>query len=199
MRSAWRPSRQRGEAMNRTAWIGLAKLIAVGALVGLALAAFNGHGRQQYQAGRQDERNNWLQRDNEALRIANGRIATLQQAAREKEQTHGKAMDGIAAQHQKDLKDARTEQDRVIADLRARNLRLRVPVIASTSAACRGGGAGIEAGPGTGQRDGEATAELSDAAAEFLVGLASEADDVARQLSACQAVVIADRQQQEGQ
>ncbi|MDH0048595.1 lysis system i-spanin subunit Rz [Comamonas terrigena] len=185
--------------MNRTAWIGLAKLIAVGALVGLALAAFNNHGRQQYQAGRQDERNNWLQRDNEALRIANGRIATLQQEARDKERAHGQAMDGIAAQHQKDLKDARTEKDRVIADLRARNLRLRIPVVTTASAACRGGGAGSEAGPSTGQRDGEATAELSDAAAEFLVGLASEADDVARQLSACQAVVIADRQQQEGQ
>lgn len=63
--------------MNRDAWIGLAKLLAALALGGLALAAFHGHGKQQYQAGQQDERNTWLQRDNEALRFANGRIATL--------------------------------------------------------------------------------------------------------------------------
>lgn len=185
--------------MNRTAWIGLVKLLAAVAGAGLLWSAFYTHGEQQYQAGRQDGLNAWLKRDNDALRQANQRISTLEQEARDQERAHGQAMDAIAVQHQKDLKDARTEQDRVIADLRARNLRLRVPVVTTASAACRGGGAGIEAGPGTGQRDGEATAELSDAAAEFLVGLASEADDVARQLSACQAVVIADRQQQEGQ
>lgn len=184
--------------MNRAAWIELAKLLAALALGGLALAAFHGHGKQQYQAGQQDERSTWLQRDNDALRIANGQIATLQQEARDQERVHGQAMADIATQHQKDLKDARTEKDRVIADLRARNLRLRVPVVATASAACSGGSAGPEAGPGAGQRDGETTAELSEAAAEFFVGLASEADDVARQLSACQAVVIADRQQQEG-
>ena len=184
--------------MNRDAWIGLAKLLAALALGGLALAAFHGHGKQQYQAGQQDERSTWLQRDNDALRQANRRISTLQQEAREQEWAHGLAMDGIANQHQKDLNDARAEKDRVIADLRARNLRLRIPVVTTASAACRGGGAGSEAGPSTGQRDGETTAELSGAAAEFFVGLASEADDVARQLSACQAVVIADRQQQEG-
>lgn len=185
--------------MNRTAWIALAKLLAAVALAGLALEAFYSHGEQQYLAGQQDERNAWLRRDNEALRIANGRITTLQQAARDQEQAHGKAMAEIASQHQKDLKDAGAEKDRVIADLRTRNLRLRVPVVSTTVTACGGGGAGTEAGAGAGQRDGETTAELSGAAAEFLVGLASEADDVARQLSACQAVVIADRKQQEGQ
>lgn len=174
------------------------KWLAILALTFVVLMAFNEHGAQQYTAGQQDERSTWLQRDNAALRIANEQIATLQQEARDQEQAHGQAMADIAAQHQKDLKDARTEKDRVIADLRARNLRLRVPVVATTSGACSGGGAGSEAGPGAGQRDGETTAELSGAAAEFFVGLASEADDVARQLSACQAVVIADRQQQEG-
>ena len=175
------------------------KWSAILALTFLALAAFNQHGAQQYKAGQQDERGAWLARDNEALRTANQRISTLQQKARDQERDHGLAMDGIAAKHQQDLKDVRNEKDRVIADLRTRNLRLRVPVVATTSAACSGVSSSPEAGSGTGQRDGETTAELSGPAAEFLVGLASEADDVARQLSACQAVVIADRQQQEGQ
>nr|WP_314710603.1 lysis system i-spanin subunit Rz [uncultured Comamonas sp.] len=185
--------------MSKTAWIALAKLLAVIALAGTALVAFKGYGEQQYQAGLQTERNSWLGRDNEALQIANGLIAELQQKAREQEQVHGTAMAGIAVQHQQDLKHVRTEKDRVIADLRARNLRLRIPTFSASNATCSGSGAVSEAGAGTGQRDGEESAELSGAAAEFLVGLTSEADDVVWQLSACQAVVLADRKQQEGQ
>lgn len=185
--------------MSKTAWIGLAKLLAAIAFAGTVLVAFKGYGEQQYQAGQQAERTSWLGRDNEALRTANGRIATLQQEVRDKEQAHGKAMAGIAGQHQEDLKHVRTEKDRVIADLRARNLRLRIPAVPTTSSACSGSCALSEADTGTCQRDGEETAELSGAAAEFLVGLASEADDVVWQLSACQAVVFEDRKQQEGQ
>lgn len=199
MRNAWPQFRRRGDAMNRTTWMSVLKWSAILALVFFALVAFNQHGAQQYQAGQKDERGAWLARDNAALRAANQRISTLQETAREQEQAHGRSMAGIAAQHQQDLKDVRTEKDRVIADLRTRNLRLRVPVVAPTSAACSGGSSSPEAGSGTGQRNGATTAELSGPAAEFLVGLVSEADDVARQLSACQAVVTADRQQQEGQ
>ena len=46
---------------------------------------------------------------------------------------------------------------------------------------------------GTSGSDASATGRLSPQLAEFLVGEASRADDVATQLAACQAVVKADR------
>lgn len=199
MRNAWRQSMQRGEAMNRAAWIGLVKLLVVAASAGLVWLAFVGYGEQQYQAGELAERSTWLQRDNSQLQEANARIATLQQTARDKEHAHGQEMAAIGTKHQEDLDHVRTEKNRVIDGLRARNLRLRIPVISTASAACSGVDTSGEAGASAGQRDGEETAELSGAAAEFLVELTSEADDVAWQLSACQAVVETDRQQQEGQ
>jgi len=173
--------------MKRGVLLALAALLAAGAL-----------GAGAYRAGMNAERNAWLARDNAQLRSANARIAQLQAQARAQEQAHGTAMAAAAAQFKKDLHDVRTQKDGVIADLRSGRLRLRIPVV-PTSAACGAGGAGgasTEAGAGAAGGDGEARAELSGAAAEFLVSLASEADAVVRQLSACQAVVAADRELQ---
>jgi len=169
--------------MKRGVLLALAALLAAGAL-------------GTYRAGMNAERNAWLARDNAQLRSANARIAQLQAQARAQEQVHGTAMAAAAAQFEKDLHDVRTQKDGVIADLRSGRLRLRVPVVAAASAACGAGGASTEAGAGAAGGDGEARAELSAAAAEFLVSFASEADAVVRQLSACQAVVAADRELQ---
>ena len=171
--------------MKRGVLLALAALLAAGAL-----------GAGAYRAGMNAERNAWLARDNAQLRSANARIAQLQAQARAQEQAHGTAMAAAAAQFKKDLHDVRTQKDGVIADLRSGRLRLRVPVVAAASAACGAGGASTEAGAGAAGGDGEARAELSGAAAEFLVSFASEADAVVRQLSACQAVVAADRELQ---
>jgi hypothetical protein len=51
----------------------------------------------------------------------------------------------------------------------------------------------VQSGASTGSGDGEAGAELSVAATEFLLGEADRADRLVHQLDACQAVVEADR------
>lgn len=76
------------------------------------------------------------------------------------------------------------ETDRLRTQLRAGTARLSVPVVGSCRLPATGTGAGGS--------DGAARAELSAQAADDLVALAADADAVARQLGACQAVVVSD-------
>ncbi|WP_148716691.1 lysis system i-spanin subunit Rz [Chitinolyticbacter meiyuanensis] len=90
--------------------------------------------------------------------------------------------------YQESLTHEKARHDRLLADARRGAVRLSVPV--RTVDACPVPAAAA----GTGRGDGEARAELSDAAAGFLVGLAFDADTVVRQLTACQAIVDSDRE-----
>jgi prophage endopeptidase len=81
------------------------------------------------------------------------------------------------------LQEANNEQTRIIADLRSGNLRLRKRLASSSGPVAAGAGASDAAAqPGLQEQD-----------AEFLVRLAGEADDVVRQLSACQSIIQIDR------
>ena len=153
-------------------------------------------GRGQFEHGRRTERAEWLARDNVALKQANTRIQQLEEQGRVKERQHAQDMAVAEADYQEGLKHERAAKDRVIADLRSGALRLRVAVTEANNTDNNSGNAAATLGTGTAGGDGAARAELSDAAAEFLVGLAGEADEVTRQLSACQAVVVADRKPQ---
>jgi hypothetical protein len=94
----------------------------------------------------------------------------------------------LSGHYQSELKRTTDEKERVLAGVRAGDRRLYV------DARCPGRGDGVPAAePGAGGRDGEARAELSRQAAEFLVSLASEADAAVKQLAACQAVIESDR------
>lgn len=167
----------------------LAAVLLVAALIGGIYA----YGQQQFGLGEEVERSAWLARENTTLTTANARIKELEDQARIKEHEHAQGMAKASAQYQEDLKNEKTAKDRVIADLRSGALRLRIPV---TCPGAAGGSATATPGSGAVGRDGETRAELSFEASEFLVGLTSEADEVVRQLTACQAVVIADRKQQ---
>lgn len=169
------------------------KLLAAVVLIGAVVGAIYAYGQQQFGLGEKAERSAWLTRENTSLTKANARITELEGQARAREREHAQDMAAASAQYQKDLKHEKAAKDHAIADLRSGALRLRIPV-ACTKGAC---GSGATA-PGTSAsgRDGETRAELSVEASEFLVGLASEADEVVHQLTACQAVVIADRKPQ---
>jgi hypothetical protein len=170
-----------------------AKLLGAVLLVAAIVAAIYAYGQQQFGLGEKAERTAWLARENTALTKANARIKELEDQARAKEREHAQDMAAASAKYQEDLKHEKAAKDRAVADLRSGALRLRIPVACPDGA----GGSGIATpGPGTVGRDGETRAELSVQASEFLVGLASEADEVVHQLTACQAVVIADRKQQ---
>lgn len=166
------------------------KLLAVVALIAAVVAAFYAYGQQQFGLGETSERAAWLARENIALTTANGRIKELENQARTREHEHAQDMAKASTKYQEDLKHEKAAKDRVIADLRRGDLRLRVPVTCPVSAA---GGRTAALGTGTAGRDAGARAELSVEASEFLVGLASEADEVVHQLGACQAIINADR------
>jgi hypothetical protein len=164
----------------------LAALLLIAAVLGIVYA----YGQQQFGLGEKAERGTWLARENGQLVTANAKLKSLEEQYRTQEHDHAAALASISSQYQKELAHVKADKDRVIASLRDGSMRLRIPVAATVSA---NGGIASEVTPATTGRDGETRAELSVAAAEFLVGLASEADEVAKQLGACQAVINADR------
>lgn len=184
--------RQRGIVQGWLLLIGV--IVILGLIGGIAyqvkstIADADKHG---YDRGVEETTAAYAKRDNAALAAANIRINELQEAARKREREHAAQLNDISGQYQQEVGNA----NRKVADLtrrvRAGDLRLRDP--GAVCAAQGGGGRVPEASGSAGGRDGGTGTELSAATAEFLISEANRADDVARQLAACQAVVRADR------
>lgn len=175
--------------MNST----LVKLAVIGLMSGLLIAMWEYHGQQQFKAGERAERSTWLTRETDQLLAANAKIKSLEEQYRQQEQDAADAIAIISFNYQKDLQHVQAEKDRVISGLRDGTVRLFVPTASSLHP--DGGAPAAVAAPACGC-DAAARAELSGAAAEFLVGLASEADEVAKQLGRCQEIIKADRRNQ---
>jgi len=167
----------------------LAALLLIAAVLGIVYA----YGQQQFGLGEKTERGTWLKRENGQLVTANAKIRSLEEQYRMQEHDHTAALASISSQYQKDLAHVKADKDRVIASLRNGSMRLHIPIAATVQP--NGGTASAVVLAATG-RDGETRAELSVAASEFLVGLASEADEITKQLGRCQDVINADRDQQ---
>ncbi len=172
------------------AWV---KLLAVALAIVAIMWAIYAYGEEQFSRGEVAERARWQVRENEELAAANSTIIMLNRQARDRERQHAEDMALASAYYQEDIRRVELKKDRVIADLRAGTQRLRIPIAASP-AACSG--ITTEAFAAASGRDGAARAELSGSAAEFLVGLAIDADKVVHQLTACQQIIKADRDQQ---
>ncbi|WP_290872050.1 lysis system i-spanin subunit Rz [Aquabacterium sp.] len=117
---------------------------------------------------------------------------SLQAQVRAAEHKATQDMAAIDAQHQKDIADERSKASATLASYRAGTLRLRdefAPTIGPAQPVLPG------VATSTGKRDAAGTGGLQPAHVEFLVQIASDADQVAKQLAACQAVVRADRGQ----
>lgn len=164
--------------------------IIIGLLIAWATSLF-GVGWWQNAAGHVAERTEWQARENTELRTANHKIKTLQEDARNAEQGHAVALADISTDYERKLSDANKQRAVDAAAVRDGNLRLRDPS-APGFRAC--GSLGAKIGAGASGRDGQTTGELSAAASGFLLDLANDADDVARQLDACQAVASKDRE-----
>ena len=160
------------------------------AIIGLAM--YWGANRL-IETGKTRQRLEQAQTENAAMAAANDRIVKLQSEVRQKEAVYAAAVNAIQTKFVKDLQHEKARHDSTVAALRSGALRLRIPV-----ASCSQGGGSAVGTPGAsaGGRDAAPRAELSEPAAEFLVGLASDADQVVHQLTACQAIVAADRAQQ---
>lgn len=154
---------------------------------GLSLA---GVGWWQRSDGETVERSAWQSRENAELIAANGKVKTLEEDARKAEQDKAAALSAISTDYERKLSDANKQRAADAAAVRSGSIRLRDP---SAPGLHTCGGLATETAAGTSQRDGGTAGELSAESAGFLLDLANEADDVARQLGACQRVVIEDR------
>jgi hypothetical protein len=168
-----------------------ARALTILVLLAIIAALVFGYGERRYDQGVAKDQAANLKRDNVALAKANTTIQMLQADARAKEQANAEKDAAISAQYQKELQHEKVTLDRIVTDLRTGVVRLRIQLARARTAP---GDSAAAPGTSPGGCDGAETGELSPAASEFLVGLASEADDVTHQLTACQAVVIADRQ-----
>lgn len=121
-------------------------------------------------------------------------IAQLQQQARQAEQQTAAAMAQIDEQVQKAIENEKAKADAVIAAYGAGTVRLRDRFTCTTGS----GGSVPATTTGTGQRDDTTQSGLQRTDVEFLVRIASEADELAEQLAACQSVVKADRASAKG-
>jgi prophage endopeptidase len=129
-----------------------------------------------------------LAREGEAQRVSMQQALLAQEQVRVIERRHAQSLAAISTDYERKINEATQLRAADRAALRAGSLRLRDP------GRPVGDGSGAQFAAGTGRCDGRAPGELSTEAAEFLLGLASDADDVAEQLAACQRVVTADRQ-----
>jgi prophage endopeptidase len=161
-------------------------------IIGLLLAwgaSLGAVGWWQNGAGHKAERVAWQAREIEQ----NNRFAAATKKAEEDrradEQAHAAAVDVIARSHAQEIEDARKQKDRDVAAARAGTVGLRFNASRDPAGGCKPSGPAAGAGNG----DGGATTELPREIAADLFALADDADEVVRQLSACQAVVRADR------
>lgn len=165
--------------MARSKFILLVIQIAIMAAVGL----------WQNNAGHVAERTTWQGRENKQLASANDTIKRLQTAARKQAQDHAARLSAISSTYQQELQDAEAQRRADIAAVRA-GFRLRLPSAAAPNPHI---GSVPEAGAAAGRCDGSTGTELPDTVTADLLGLAADADDIVRQLTACQSVILADR------
>lgn len=146
-------------------------------------------GSWQNDAGHVAEKSAWQTRENIELAQANAKIIVLNQAVRDQEHRSAEQINQIAIVYEKDKSHEIEKRDAVIAHLRAGTLRLFDPASAIGTDGNTTGQTAASSRCG----DGTASGELSGQTGEFLVSLASESDEVVRQLTTCQSVITEDR------
>lgn len=167
--------------------------IAAAVAVAAGLAWLAGWKEDLRNEGRNEIRLEVATRDNDALEAAAREIAALQADIRAQEATRAQAVARIDQTGQKRLREAQNEADTLRSQLAAGVVVLRDPNQPAACPATGDRGAGGETGPGPGVDHGAEKAELPRATAEFLRGLAAEADSAVIALTACQDVLRADR------
>lgn len=149
-------------------------------------------GSWQRADGAQNERLQWVERENREIADANEKIMRMQLDARMRERLHSLRLNEISTEHLKELKNVQTQRDRDVAAARNGSLVLRLSPTGFKASPDPAGAAAAASG----RCDGEARSELPREIAADLLALAYDADAVVHQLSACQAVVASDREGQ---
>lgn len=131
------------------------------------------------------ERARWVTKTAAADAAWQKKIDGLNAENRAAEQTYRANIAVVAEKFTQEQENAKTENARLRAAVRAGTLRLRDPHITEQSCPPATG----QATPAASRSDDRAPGELSREAAEFLFGLASEADALAEQLAYAQQVI----------
>lgn len=171
--------------MRRERGFGIEIYLIAAVVLGLALTGTYFYGRHD---GKVLERAKWEKRDNEALRKANQDLDAAHRKLRDEERQSAERLQLVSGEYQKEITDVREQNRKRLAAVDHGDLRLRDPAAGHTCPDRAG-----EALPTAGRRAGPAPGELSAAASRFLLELTGEADEVAKQLAACQAVIRTDR------
>lgn len=176
--------------MNQRGSITLIWVGAIAAVAAMALGAvlINNYGDGRYDEGKADEHAAWTKREASELATANGRIRELNTQAREQESQNAIALAVIGKDLEKKRDIHERRRDDAIDAARVDPIGLRVPIQPGTTT-CQdpGGNPAGETATAPGERDGAATARLSDEAARFFVSEATRANQIVEQLTACQA------------
>lgn len=155
----------------------------------VAAAMFAGTAYKAYQLGADGVRAEYAARDLKASQDYAAKEREITEAYRAKEAKLAQQVAAVSKDYQRKVANAHTQRLADLAAIDARTLRLRDP--GTDSQAC-GSTAATPSATASG-RDDRSGAYLSDKAARFLLGLATEADSVVTQLSACQQILIDER------
>lgn len=178
--------------MTQRGSVVLAYLIGAAAVLGALFLIYRTIESNGCDRCRQEIEARYAQRDNDQLKAAHDRIQTLQNEARAAEAKRAADLAAISSWFQGKLSAQSKQHERDLAAVRDDSLVLRDPGHTQPAANCGGSSQSQTGAPASG-RDGEARAQLSDAAAGFLLGEANRADAIVNQLTACQAVITSDR------
>ncbi len=161
------------------------KLVILGVIVTGVVTAYNVHvnGLIDEAVTEAVTTNNgkWQESEQKAI------VASRAQA-KETEDAHRAELAAQAKRYEKEKADDKLKHANDITAVRSGAIKLR-----DAAATCASAGNDAKAANATGSGDGGKGAELSGAASEFLLSLANEADDIVKQLSACQQVILSDR------
>lgn len=153
------------------------------------LASLVAVGYWQNDAGHVAERVGWQEKDNKELRLANAKITELNNRERTKERESAERLAAVSDNYQRELKNAKDQRERDVSAARAGTLKLQF----NPASVSPGGSEAGSTAASAGRCDGAATSELPREITANLFALADDADEVVKQLSACQAVVRSDR------
>ena len=173
---------------------GFTLLYVVGALLltgALATIAYKLDSRG-FERGKAQVEAQVAQRDNEALKQALNSLKQAQDRVRKLEDRNKADLALAAANLKKGLDNAEKDKNAALAGVRDGSIKLRVQLANCTSDRVRNSTSASS--PGGLDNNATQTGELSREASKFLIGLASEADTVVHQLTACQVVLIKDRE-----
>lgn len=179
-------------------WLYLAGAIALCVAITGLIYAWSSYtaklDKRGYDRGVAETTAAFQKRDNAQLQAVIAAKTAAEDRAVRLEQKAAEAQAKASKSYAKGVNDGKAKTARLVAAARAGALRLRDP--GNQTGGCTAGsnqaGAASPAGAAAGS-NGSKGAEFSSAASEFLLNLTGEADEIARQLTAAQQVIMSDR------